>query len=474
MPHLQVYRRLLIVGAFVLCSLLAGPGPGSCHAEGEDGVYYSQQRHFQIPFHLDTTEGVQSVHLHVSTDGGKSYVQVASASPTEGFFRFHTRQDGWHWFVVQTQDRERRLNPPVPRLVQPGLRVCVDTTPPAITLRSVQPQGGTVAVDWSIRDENVDLVTLTLSYRPTGSKEWIPLSVRQLVEGQFSWSPSGGTTYEVQLRVNDKAGNTGVQMTKVTPVAGGVQPVSAGKGKIIYVKNRTFQLNYKLENVGPSRVKGVEVWYTQDTRSWTKYTSDAPAEGPFSMTAAGEGRWGFTLRPLSGVGLATEEPRPGDQPQIWVEVDETPPAVKLLDVTVGTGPETGKLTVRWSATDAFLRTQPITIAYATEPKGPWTPLATRLNNDGFWVGRCDPEAKLPYQFYLKVEALDEAGNVGSAVTDKMVKVDTFIPRVSTIDVIPSAGPAAPPPGNPTPPPGDTPPPAPPGMPPAPANIPPQG
>ena len=75
-------------------------------------------------------------------------------------------------------------------------------------------------------------------------------------------------------------------------------------------------------------------------------------------------------------------PKPGDQPHLWVEVDEKAPAVRLIDAFAGTGPDLGKLTVHWSANDAFLKAQPVTLSYATSADGPWTPLATKLDNTG--------------------------------------------------------------------------------------------
>jgi len=43
---------------------------------------------------------------------------------------------------------------------------------------------------------------------------------------------------------------------------------------------------------------------------------------------------------------------------------------------------------------------------------------------------------LPYQFYVRVEAIDRAGNVGEAVTADRVKVDLSLPRAKILDVVP--------------------------------------
>ena len=51
---------------------------------------------------------------------------------------------------------------------------------------------------------------------------------------------------------------------------------------------------------------------------------------------------------------------------------------------------------------------------AEQKDGPWNPIADRLANNGNHVWRMPDQ--LPYQFFLKVEALDLAGNIGDAVT----------------------------------------------------------
>ena len=45
-------------------------------------------------------------------------------------------------------------------------------------------------------------------------------------------------------------------------------------------------------------------------------------------------------------------------------------------------------------------------------------------------------AGMPWQFYLKVQAIDRAGNVGEAITPGLVKGDTLQPRATIIDVQP--------------------------------------
>jgi hypothetical protein len=416
-------------------------------AQEAENIHYTHQKSFLIPFVTDRNERrIRQLLLHVSEDHGKTYQVVANASPGGEGFQFTARHDGWYWFAVQTLDTEGRYHPSNPALAPPGLKVCVDTTPPQVSLKSVLPDKGTVGVEWDLRDDNLDLNSLRLEYRRQGGTgDWITLNTRKdLPRAQFGWSPAGAGPFEVRLTVNDKAGNKAQGAVAVAKVPG--RPDGPGDpGPVTYVRSKKIRLNYTFKDVGPSNVNNVEVWTTRDTRSWTRYRDDAPAAGPYTLEVAGEGRWGITLIPRSGVGLADQAPKLGDQPQRWIEVDFTRPVVALGAIEVGRGPDQGKMTVHWKATDKFLRAQPITLSYSATAEGPWMELAAKLENTGVYTVDCQ---RLPFQFYVRVEAIDEAGNIGSAQTRETVKVDLKIPKVEKLDVEgveAAAGGEAPPP-----------------------------
>jgi hypothetical protein len=436
-------------GPLALALLAALAGPPAARAQGAE-ISYTQQPNFRIPFTVDPSDRrTQQVLLHVSEDDGRTYQYVASAAPSEKGFRFTARHDGWYWFTVQTQDQEGRLFPATLTLAQPGLKVCVDTRPPTVGLRPAESPGYPLAVQWDVRDETSgpDVYTLRIDYRPSGGGTWTPLAVQQAVVGQHAWTPAAAAAqYDVRLQVRDKAGNAAEQTVTLAPGAGraaGVAPgpvapppAASAPGNLIMVNTRQVRLNYSIEDVGPSKVKGVEVWWTRDARAWEKYPQEAPPEPPFVCTLPGEGRYGFTLIAKSGVGNAERRPQPGDLPQIWVELDETKPVVRLVSVEVGRGAEEGTLAVRWTAADKNLAANPITISYRDED-GQWKPVASNLPNDGRYVWRMPPG--VPYQFAVRVEASDQAGNVGSDETRQAVAVDLKVPKVRGVTVEPAKG-----------------------------------
>jgi hypothetical protein len=449
----------------------AQPGDG-------EKVHYSRTASFYIPFTPEQDAyRIRQVLLHVSEDFGKTYQYVGPAAPTEGKFKFTARREGSFWFVVQTQDVNGQLNPPNNQLSQApvGLKVVVDTRKPQVELKPVQSKDGAPAeVDWAASDENLDVATLRLEYRPAGGREWFPLPIIQTAQGRHSWDPKINGRVEVRLQVRDKAGNEGE--ATVTLVPAGVNPSAGGAGpapggvadrghdNLFYVNNKRFNLDYELDpaTVGKSQVKHVEIWYTNDLgRSWKIY-KEAPPQAPYPVEVAGEGRYGFAVVAVSGVGRAGPRPSSGDTPEVWVEVDTTAPKVRLLSVDPGQGVDQGRLTIAWTASDKNLAPQPISILYAEAPEGPWKPIAESLPNDGKFVWTV-PESH-PFQFYVRVAAIDQAKNVGQESTLKPVAVDTKIPKARIKGVMPTEGggrlgvsPAAPEPAAPTPPGGVIPP-----------------
>jgi hypothetical protein len=436
-PRRDRHRRIAGGLALLVISWLAlASGPA---ARGADSpVHYFAERKFEIPFSMSPERTFRQLHLHASTDG-KNYSKVASTEKRQGAFEYEAvAGDGWYYFVVQIEEADGSLSPARVNLSQPSTRVCIDTQKPVVTLRPIQPRPpSSVAVEWNIQDPNLDLQTLRLEYRPMGGPQWTTLNILRLNPARFDWSPAVPGPFEVRLVVSDKAGNTAQATTQVrpdgsrAPAGAYAGPPPTGDRPVIHVNKKTFKLTYKLASVGPSNVKHVEVWQTRDTTLWTKLPGEAPPTGPHPITVPAAGRYGYTLRPISGVGRGPSPPRARDLPQVWVEVDEKPPVVKLHNVVVGEGTDSGKITVNWQANDDFLRDQPITIYYASRPEEDWKVLQEKVDNTG--TCKCTVPEGL-FEFYVRVEAVDRAGNKAHDQTRETVKVDLSVPEAKEINV----------------------------------------
>jgi hypothetical protein len=440
---------LCLVSAGVLAFAATAQEPGA-------GVIFFQQRKFKIPFKLDQ-RGVVQAKLYYSTDRGQHWQHVANAAPEEQYFSFATPTDGLFWFSVQTVDVQGKHYPPSADDLRPYMRLVVDTLPPVVHVRPLPPRAGEVGVAWTVRDDNLDLGlpdSIRVEYRPIGSINWVPLAV-PAGASQLYWNPQTPAQLEVRVLARDRAGNVGEDKTNlVLQGQAGVNPppfhnpVGPDPFKEVdrkFVNNKQISLSYDLREVGPSGVSSVELWYTlQHGKVWNKLTDypldlktplDARDSKKLTFEVNDEGVYGITLVAKSGVGLGDRPPQPGEKPQFWIEVDLTRPTVQLHDVKVGTGFDKGKLTIDWKATDKNLGLNPIRLSYADDKAaGQWHTIVDKLANNGRYIWRM-PEA-LPYQFYLKVEAIDRAGNIGEAITLDRVKVDLSQPKAKILDIGP--------------------------------------
>jgi hypothetical protein len=411
-----------------------------------DELTYSQKQVFRIPFQADPgPPRLKEVQLYYSTDQGRTWQPSGSAAPDKGLFTFTADHDGLYWFAVRTVDLDGRPYPLSMDGARPGLRVVVDSQPPVIGLRALPPRDGMVGVAWDIRDDNLDLSSLSVDYRLPTSAEWRPLRVDVAAAGQYSWRPETNGTLDVRLQVRDRAGNAG---DKVIPVSAGTDyhasaeqlrpeatraPAAAGPA-VRMVNSKHISLNYEVKEKGRSGVSVVELWYTQDGRNWQKY-DEKPYNPPYVIDVSDEGLYGFTLVVRSGVGLSERPPQVGDPPQVWVEVDLTKPVVRLQGVEVGRGADSGKLTIVYQASDKNLARQPITLSFAETAAGPWKPIVTSVENQGRYVWQMPQE--VPYQFLVRVEAADRAGNIGTDETVKAVAVDLALPKGVILEVAPA-------------------------------------
>jgi hypothetical protein len=437
----------------VLVALAACP---SARAQAPD-VTYTRFALFRIPFQAESGENrLKQVQLFVSTDQGQTWQPVVTAAPDQRYFDFRAARDGLYWFTVRTVDVDGRPFPATLEGARPGLKVLVDTQPPVVHLRVLPPRDGEAGVEWEVRDENLDPSSLRLDYRLPGGADWVPLGGELPASGQRYWKPLTNGAVEVRLRARDRADNWNED--KATIGSGGgfagrttvpapndgyggrpADPYAAhpAEPNIRLVNSTHIGLNYEIKDKGPSGVSAVELWYTQDTsgRNWQKYREETgDVRPPFTVDVNGEGLYGFTLVVRSGVGLGDRPPQVGDQPQMWVEVDLTKPVVRLGNVDVGRGTEAGRLTINWSATDKNLGRQPITLSYAEQSGGPWTPIASNIENSGRYIWQMP--AAVPYRFFIRVEAADRAGNVGLADTPAPVIVDLAQPKGVILNVEP--------------------------------------
>ena len=139
-----------------------------------------------------------------------------------------------------------------------------------------------------------------------------------------------------------------------------------------------------------------------------------------------DGLFGFRMVIVGSNGLASNRPRNGDNADAWIHVDTNTPYVKLTSALYGTGGEAGSLIIEYQAKDEYFGDRPISLFFGETPEGPWQVISRHVRNQGRFAWPADPN--LPPTIYLKMEAMDAAGNIATSVLDLPVNVEGIAPR----------------------------------------------
>jgi hypothetical protein len=219
-----------------------------------------------------------------------------------------------------------------------------------------------------------------------------------------------------------------------------------------------FDLPYQIE-AGPSGISRVDLYVTRDDgATWTKWSEHDGRESPLKVALdrrynpQPEGTYGFRLLPVSGAGLSDTPPSRGTPPELRVQVDLTPPVIKIYQPEADAN-QRDVLVLKWEATDKNFGKEPIALEWSEGPSGPWKPVVggdslvpvaagnsggpVRIANTGSYGWKLP--ANLPtHKVYLKVTAWDLAGNKSEVATPSPILVDLVKPRARIQGIVPTA------------------------------------
>lgn len=197
--------------------------------------------------------------------------------------------------------------------------------------------------------------------------------------------------------------------------------------KPFYSSSKAFSLDYTVDSPAASPISAVELWGTADGgKVWERWGTDPDGVSPFDIKVETEGLFGFRMVIVGSNGLASNRPRNGDNADAWIHVDTEIPTVRIHSAQYGKGTEAGAMVIEYAARDSFFGERPISLSYSELPSGPWVTVANGLRNTGRYAWPSDPN--LPPRVYLKIEAHDEAGNIGEHRMDIPVDIAGLAPR----------------------------------------------
>ena len=230
------------------------------------------------------------------------------------------------------------------------------------------------------------------------------------MDGQASSAADADQDFAANMLNTEPSANS---ESSAQPTDSDAQWSSAGRqGGPLLVNARTFDVEYDLQAVGPWGVAKVELWGTQDEgATWQSFGVDPDNRSPIRVTVPASGTYGFRILVEGANAFGVKPPQAGDKPELVVMVDLEQPEAEIVAVEPGSGDLADQLRIRWKATDANLESRPVGLFYGSYAEGPWSTIATGLENTGSYIWRI--ERHIPGRFFLRLEVRDTAGNVAS-------------------------------------------------------------
>jgi RNA polymerase sigma factor (sigma-70 family) len=187
---------------------------GARNTRGFPPLYYISTRSLSVPISVDRkNKDIAEFILFFTGDRGKSFQQVSTIPADAKQFLFKAPGDGMYWFIVQQVDKQGRCEPANLIGVKPDLGVCVDTTPPVVTLQALRDRN-TVHLAWTAKDANLEEKAVQkLEWSNQKDGPWSPpiLSGPLTNTHHFVWNlpDKMPSDFYVRIHVRDKAGNDG-------------------------------------------------------------------------------------------------------------------------------------------------------------------------------------------------------------------------------------------------------------------------
>jgi hypothetical protein len=298
--------------------------------------------------------------------------------------------------------------------------------------------GAKYTVKWQAADKYLKASPITLRYSRDGKGTWDVIAADIPNTGSYEWTvPKDMTTAgQLQVLVADKAGNVGT-VESLSVLVDSVNPSGVVTGPAISSKLDTA-LDTEVRDVGPAGLSAARLWISQDDgASW--------AEGPFltepfksvSWKATTDGKYRLAIVATDQSGNVSATPKGKGDDQFLFIVDTTPPAITLssaqgiveADKAVA-GRRAFKpgdrVAVPFAIKDANLTANSVTISLQADGKT-WKELGKGLPTDSAF--RFEIPAIATKTAKIKVTAVDNAGNVGEAVSVEGFEIQTTIDEI---------------------------------------------
>ncbi len=289
-------------------------------------------------------------------------------------------------------------------------------------------------VSWRSQDPHLEARGTTLLYSSDGGTSWVVFAQAQPASGSYEWKiPQvvDGRQILLRARVRDRAGNTGQgQLGRELRI--GIKTLQLVLVGPLVTSTRAVTLTYKALSLDPrAKLAWIQLYISADGVNWTKGPRQVDRlTGSLPYTLPANGRFGLILQAADTLGNIESAPGRGAQAEITIEVDSTPPIVRLKgfdqrDVYHGRT----SYTIRWDKLiDNNLGDKPVSLAYQRAPSSKWVAIAENLPDSQSYLWTVPGSGS----YRIKLMAKDRMGNQAEATSAHSLVVSTKPPVVTIV------------------------------------------
>ena len=379
--------------------------------------------------------------LHYTTDGGKSWKSYALFKELEKPFEFTAEAEGRYGFFVTFLDQKGNYDATPGEGTAAQMTVLVDWTAPAVSLEA--PKGGDVAggvaptqIKWTSTDTYLAAKPITIEISTDGGKTWQGIAKDIDNSGSYPWAPAAGQNGRALIRVTavDEVGHTtagetasGILVDTTPPTAVIVGPTLSG--------NEATALDVKADDGDGSGVAEIKLWSSDNNGAlWTPAGKTAAAQ-PVVFSGA-TGKYALYVTAADKAGNEGAGPKPGEAPQVVLEINTKTPIVHLKTLGDGGNIAGGsRMPIEWEAVTPKPTERNVSIFISPDGGSRWAVVATDIENSGVFVW--DAPQVNSSNCLLKVTVKDASGVTGEAQSAKVFTIDSTRPT-SAIGIAPAA------------------------------------
>lgn len=355
-----------------------------------------------------------------------------------------------HWQItVRIVEISGAATPKPDAGTEPAVEFIVDRSKPAVDLDT--PPSGAVfstgkpyTITWKADDQHLHSTPINLYFSRSAEGDWIPIAEKLPNNGSYKWTTPSDMANNARLKIEayDKVLNRSVVINDGMTIDGVAPHCSILSPRTSAALD--LSLDVKATDAGPAReVQSVQLWFSAN--GGTNWSAGPTAQGPdietINWNAPGDGVYQLALIGSDTAGNANTVPSNPADSDFEILVDATNPTVSLEnEIGVVEAIDTAdagrrvfkpgdKVLVPFSVDDLKLANKPVSVAFQTDPAAPWDTVGSDLPADKpFIFSLPDVGSK---KCRVKVIAVDEAGNIGEAVSTKTFTIDN---EVETGDV----------------------------------------